>query len=300
MTVLNYVIKVYETFPFNRTFYAWSLGVPVVFFILAMGFRAKNWWPEKARKGSRRSDIMAFQITAFGCLAYMSMIGMASWFGLCAHWDMGPLIDDRFHGRAEFIETHLLIPMLSYQLWQIIACFVFADMFNVAMIGHHVVTFGLAYVCLRPYLQYYVCFYFGLAEITNIPLTIIDTFKFFPELAEQLPAVKTFCKQIFAALFFALRIVYWTQITVMMVPSIYVKLFDPTTESPPIVGFFLFAAAFLTGLQWLWGYKIYQLVVNDEENNRRHKAKRDLQKQQEKEEKEGKSQQLSNESSKTK
>jgi hypothetical protein len=261
--------------PLNGVFYLWSVGIPVVFCALSLGFRALNWWPEKARKGSRASDIMAFQLVAGACLAYLGTVGCVVWFGLNPDWDMAPLIKDRFYGHADFVETHLLLPMLAYQFWQVAICFVLADLYDVAMIGHHTVTFGLAYVCLRPTLQYYVCFYFGLAEITNIPLTIIDTFKYFPELGERYAALKSFCKMSFALLFFVIRIFYWTYVTFYMLPYIYPKLFDPVTESPPVIAFFLFAAAFLTGLQWLWGYKIYHLVVNDDANNRRHKEMRD-------------------------
>jgi len=223
---------------------------------------------------------MSFQIVAGACLAYMGTVGFLVWFRLHPEWDITPLELDRFHGHADFVETHLLLPMLAYQLWQVVACFIFADLFDYSMIGHHTVTFGLAYVCLRPCLQYYVCFYFGLAEITNIPLTIIDTMKYFPELGEQFPALKTGCKQSFAILFFIIRIFYWTYVTAIMLSIVYPKLWDPTTESPPVIAFFLFAAAFLTGLQWLWGFKIYHLVVNDEANNQRHKDQRDKEKEQ--------------------
>lgn len=255
-------------------FYVWFIGIPVLLANLVSLFRLLQWWPGKARKGSRLSDVMAFQIVAFICLTYMAGVGTVAWFHLYGPWDMSSLTADHYLGHEQFVIDHLLVPMFCYQFWNVILCFVLNDLHEIVMIGHHTVTLGLAYVCMHPCLEYFVCFYFGLAEVTNIPLTIYDTLKYFPEIRKQHENLNELCKYLFVGGFYCIRIFYWTPITFYMIrDDLYPLLANGTAHSAPVVGFFLFAAAFLTGLQWLWAYKIFWVVVGDKFTDKAAKAK---------------------------
>ena len=50
------------------------------------------------------------------------------------------------------------------------------------MIGHHLSTGILGYLCLHPFVHGYIVFFGGVIEITNIPLTFMDIFKGFKSL----------------------------------------------------------------------------------------------------------------------
>ena len=256
--------------PMTPYFYAWFIGIPAIFVNIACGFRLFDLWPEPARKGSRKSDIMAFQIIGFICVTYLGIAGAIAWFDLNSNWNFSTLSNDRINGHEQFVEDHLLMPMLSYQFWLIILCLVMNDLREISMIGHHVVTFGLSYVCLHPILGYFVCFYFGLAELTNIPLTVYDTFKYFPELKKTYPFASEIIKYIFVIGFYILRIGVWSHVTYNMISiDLYPLLQSGEAHSNIVMIFFLFAAAFLTGLQWLWGYKIAYIVYIDKFNTKK-------------------------------
>lgn len=250
--------------PLTPYFYAWFIGIPAVFMNVSAAFRSFDLWPEPARRGSRKSDIMAFQIVGFMCVTYLGIAGVMAWFNLNSDWNFSSLANDHVNGHEQFVEDHFLIPMLCYQFWLIILCLVMNDLREIAMIGHHVVTFGLSYVCLHPILGYFVCFYFGLAELTNIPLTLYDTFKYFPELKKSMPILAELTKYLFVFGFYVLRIGIWSYVTYDMIKvDLYPLIVSGKAHSYPVMIFFLCAAAFLTGLQWLWGYKIAHIVYID-------------------------------------
>lgn len=260
-----------HSIPLTKTFYLWSIIPPISYILLILLFRLINLYPNKCKKGSRASDILSFQIVAGICLAYLGINGVILWFNLNSNYTMDNLIKDKYHAREEFVENFLLLPMLSYQFWQIILCFILNDLFDVAMIAHHILTFLLAYICLHPVLHYYVCFYFGLAEITNLPLTIIDTFKYFPDLGEKFYYLNRFCKYSFASLFFIIRIFYWTYITFNMLLFLVPLCWNGNAHNIYVIFYFLFAATFLTGLQYFWGYKIFFIVMKDFSDNKKKK-----------------------------
>ena len=199
--------------PLTPTFFLWFSFYPIAWIVLSLSFRALKWWPTLTRKGSLGADVMAYQIVAGYGLVHLSVVGVIAWFKLNPNWDMTALENDHYLGTAEFVDEYLMIPMFCYQFWNTIASLGLAQFFEAAMIGHHSITCLLAYVCRGTSLHYYACFYFGLAEITNLPLHIVDTFKQFPEYRKDYSAIDEVCKVLFAIGFFILRIFYWTQLS---------------------------------------------------------------------------------------
>ena len=242
--------------PLTTSFYIWFLGIPIAYTVLAVIYRLCNYWPKLADKGTRLSDMMAFEIVAGIVLAYMGISGTIIWFQLNPNWDVTSINQDKYLGYSKHVEDHLLMPMLTYQAWQTVLCLILPDLTDWSMIGHHVVTSLLAYVCMHPALHYYSCFFFGLAETTNIPLSIIDTFKYFPEYKQRYPMLDMCAQGVFVISFYGIRIIYWTivqyELFIMLIP----KLIDNTAHSNVVVCIFAGAALFLSGLQWYWGYKI--------------------------------------------
>lgn len=200
---------------------------------------------------------MAFEIVAGICVTYLGIVGTLGLFHLYDKFDMTDLENDRFYGRAQFVEDHLIMPMLSYQGWNALLCFFNADLRDPAMIGHHIATFSLAYFGLNPYVHYYALFFFGFAEMTNIPLTLVDIFKYFPDLKEKYPTLNEICRISFAVSFIIIRLFVWPYISYYFWVGSLDVLNSGKAHSSMVVIVFLVANLFLTGLQFFWGSKIF-------------------------------------------
>jgi hypothetical protein len=117
----------------NLHFLAWFIGVPVVYLTLVLLFRSRNLWDFKTRGGSRASDIMAFEIVAGGCVAYLAAAGVIGTFGLFGFPNESRRLNSGaypdFYLRSEFVENFLIYPMISYQVVTLlyIMCMSFAS-----------------------------------------------------------------------------------------------------------------------------------------------------------------------------
>lgn len=239
-------------------FQGWLVGVPITYFALLALFRALNWWDFPTRKGSRASDIMAFEIVAGLCVTYLAIAGVIGSYGLFGFENESVRLSaNPFYERSHFVEDHLVYPMISYQGWNFLLCLVNADLRDPAMIGHHVVTGTLAYFGLFPYLHYKGLFYMGVAELTNVPLTIVDIFKYFPDMAKKYSGLNEFSRISFALSFVLIRLLYWPYFSLDFWRGSIELIASGKAHSNFVVGFFLAANVFLTGLQFFWGSKIF-------------------------------------------
>ena len=71
-------------------------------------------WTFTTWKGSRASDIMAFEIVAGLCVAYLGVAGFIAYFSLHGVDISSSLEADRFYAKSEYIENHLIYPMVWY------------------------------------------------------------------------------------------------------------------------------------------------------------------------------------------
>ena len=248
----------------SNYFKAWLVGVPLIYFTLLGSFRLLGLWDFQTRKKSRASDIMAFEIVAGICVTYLGIAGIIGYYSLLNVQVFDKLVDDKFYGRSDFVVNHLIYPMICYQGWNLLLCFLNADLRDPAMIGHHAVTGTLAYFGLHPYLHFYGLFYFGVAELTNIPLTIVDIFKYYPDMKKHFPVVNEVARISFAVSFIILRLIIWPFYSYPFWVGSFELLFKEAPHSYFVVGFFLFANIFLTGLQFFWGSKIFGFLFKSE------------------------------------
>jgi hypothetical protein len=246
--------------PNTTVFRAWAIGVPVAYFFFIGLFRLLNVLPEKTRDGSRGSDMLAFLIVAGSCCAYLGVLGTIGWFGFVPS-DANNLTPDNFYAKSQFVEDHLIAPMLAYQGWNLLLCFVVKDLRDPNMIGHHFATGMLGYFGLHPYLHYYGLFFFGFAEMTNIPLTFVDVFKYLPKWKESLSWLNELSRTIFAISFIIIRLFLWPYYSYTFWKGSLDLLQSGTAHSTFVVSFFLLANMFLTGLQFFWGYKIFGFLL---------------------------------------
>ena len=261
--------------PMTPSFIGWGIFVPVTFFGLVVTFRAMDLWPHKTRRGSRASDIMAFEIMAGLCVLYLAVFGCIAFFDLLPdHFDYNEAVENVFYGRSTFVENHLIAPMISYQFWNFLLCLFNADLRDLPMIGHHLVTGSLAYFGLHPYLHGRAMFFFGFAEFTNVPLTFVDIFKYFPELKEKYSLVNEVSRVIFAVSFIIIRLIIWPYVSYEFWLGSYDLLSSGKAHSNFVVSFFLFANLFLTGLQFLWGSKIFGFLFKSGKSGKKGEEKK--------------------------
>ena len=240
----------------------WGAFIPLLHVSLVAIFRSFNWFPQKTRKGCRGSDIVALELVSSVCVVWVATAGVLGYFNIFNVMDNLDLYTtDKFYGYSKFVEDNLVTPMLCYQLWNLVACLLHNDYRDAAGIGHHIVTSGLAYMGFHPYAQYYALFYFGVAELTTIPLNVVTIFKHLPHLSTKYPSLYQLAKTSFVTGYFIIRIFWWPVVSYELFFGCKDLLTNNKAHSTFVVCYFLFANLFLTGLQFYWGYLIVRRAL---------------------------------------
>lgn len=268
--------------PWTFNTMVWCFGIPLAYFGLCHLFRQMKLFPGVARKGSDLNDVMAFEFVAGFCVVYLSMSGCYCLFninnnGIVAALNSG---DNRVYNSSDFIQDNLAIPMMFFQGWNLLLCFWCADLRDLTMIIHHLLVTILAYMGCAPYIHLEAVFFFGVAELTNIPLTMIDIFKYLPWLRQTYPWLYDLTRTAFAILFIILRLItwpmqcwnFWMSSGVLIcrhygfeAESIFASMLSYKITVAPhsilVVVFFVAANLMLTALQYFWGVTIFGFLL---------------------------------------
>ena len=103
-----------------------------------------------SHSGSSRIRYLAFSVAAFASAA-----GAA----VCAH--------------------QIATLCWRHQTWNFIACVALDDLRKVEMLVHHALTAAIAVLCLHPFLHGFGFFFFGVVELTNLPLNMVEMLMLF-------------------------------------------------------------------------------------------------------------------------
>jgi hypothetical protein len=144
---------------------------------------------------------------------------------------------------------------IAYQLWAIrMGLFVVKE--SPAMIVHHVAVIMASCMCalLTIGFRYWTPFFFGMVEVSSVPLALMNTFKDHPVLIEKYPTFYHYVRLAFAFSFLVIR---WT----MFAPRQYTFLQQSmwairSSESYPYILFMSLvwlSSFFLWCLQVFWG-----------------------------------------------
>jgi hypothetical protein len=239
----------------------WMILIPAIHISSLLYFRRHNLYPQLTKKRSRSSDLMAIEITSTICVLWLSLIGCIGFFNLFGFTDGTDLYHPNdpnvlFYRHSPLVYDHLVTPMYVYQIWNLFACLIHNEYLDFASLGHHFVTACLAYCGFHPFAHYYALFYFGVAELTTIPLNLLNTFKHLPRLAQAYPTCYRHTRTIFAISFILIRILWWPVVSYGLFFACLDLLQLETVHSVQVVCFFLFSNLFLTSLQFYWGYLI--------------------------------------------
>lgn len=255
----------------NQHLRAWAIGVPALHIILVLSFRVLGCWPGLTRKKCRGSDIIAFEVVSGLCVVYFAVAGIAGFFNINGVIDNTDIFIHKFSLRSTYVENNIVFPMLCYQVWNVFVCITHNELRTFDGIAHHVVTICLAYFGVYPFAQYYALFYFGVGELTTIPLNVVEVFKFLPDLAKEYPSFAEFSKNAFGWSFLAIRLMWWPLVSYDLWMGCSDLIQSKKAHSNFVVGFFMFANMFLTGLQFYWGYLIIKKKLSPGKNSSKDK-----------------------------
>lgn len=126
---------------------------------------------------------------------------------------------------------------------------------------HHILATGMSMLALmsEPFFCLYFAVYFlGYCELSSIPLVFIDLFKTNKELMDAYPRANTTFRLVFAVLFFVVRLFPWPFVLYDFLSEFFTVL---DTFSIITVILVLLAAAFMTFLQFFWGWLLIKNAI---------------------------------------
>jgi hypothetical protein len=214
-------------------------------FALIQCYAPKSWSSFVKRK-------VSYQLTNLCVNAYLGVMGMYHYY-LTIPPENEASIDEQVMGWESLYPIAAL--QIAYQLWAIrMGLFVVKE--SPAMIVHHVAVILASCMCafLTIGFRFWTPFFFGIVEVSSVPLALMNTFKDHPVLIEQYPTFYHYVRLAFAFSFLAVR---WT----MFAPRQYTFLQQSmwairSSESYPYILFMSLvwlSSFFLWCLQVFWG-----------------------------------------------
>ena len=227
--------------------------------VVMLTFRLLGVLPEPTKPdGSRKSDILAYNITATCALFRLASVGWWAYNNV-----MPDLEEDRFYKRSSYVEKELCTLMMAYQAWNAFACYMHTDLCSFAMIFHHVITCPVAYFA-HDFGHYYAIFWFGMTELTNVPYSTYEYFQFFPWLKKNaiLKIVYFFAQGLFVVGHFYIRIYMWSCLSIPFTLGCINLVHDGQAHNSAVVIGLMLANASLSVLQWMWGWTIIGMLYD--------------------------------------
>ena len=245
---------------YNPYFQVWFGVLPICYILLAVLFRQCGYWSHPTKKGSRTSDVVVFELVSVICVTYIATCGLIGWFELLPSMDVKP---QTFFSKATFIENHLIYPMMLYQIWNLVLCFILNELKVTTMYIHHTIVIVSCQGFLKyKIMQYYTLYMYGVLEVTNVFLSVMDTFKLVPTLPMQFPWSYQAIRFLFIVSFICIRLVFLPYYMYFMLYDCWYLIKHPEEKSVEIsqeyLVFVMVAAVGMLGLQYVWGWYICQ------------------------------------------
>ena len=200
----------------------------------------------------------SYQITNFMVNLTLGCVGI--YYQLFKIQLDGPILD-RIVGN-----DHLMlfsVGQVGYQLWALpIGIFFVGE--TKAMIIHHlsVICVGSVSAFISCGFRYFTPFFYGVIEISSVPLSIMNSFKNNPEWIKKYPGAYNNVRLVFGLVFLLVRVVLWTPIFWNFVSLAAMLLYSSDViRTQIILSLFIAAALILTLLQYFWASKIVGVVV---------------------------------------
>ena len=152
---------------------------------------------------------------------------------------------------------------IAYELWATpVGVFLVNE--HGAMLFHHVcvIVVGSMSAFFTNGFRYFTPFFYGLIEISSVPLAAMNAFKGNPELAQRYPLANQLIRLVFAVSFLTVRFFMWMP-NIVRYLHVAAMLGFTCRSTKCTVGCALswWSAIGLTCLQLLWSYKIVQGIL---------------------------------------
>jgi len=182
--------------------------------------------------------------------------------------------EDKVYGNY-FPCIQLVSVMLAFQIWDFCSTVLMSKEVKgqAQHIAHHASSTLLCAIALlngpHGFLMYYGPFFFGISEISSIPLAFMDLFKYSKELTATYPNANEAIRVSFAVLFLLLRCIYW--------PIVSVNFWRNTLTYSAIplwleIVWYFFNIS-LTLLQFYWGSLIIKGIIKKIKGGDRQQAR---------------------------
>jgi|TARA_B110000208_G_C11606255_1_gene371944 hypothetical protein len=214
-----------------------------------------NWIHGTTRSGGKAAEYLSFLFISGTVVTFSATLAYFKWSDIQS-------IPEEQRLYASIPEAQLLASvMLGYQIYNFAMCFILPkDNGKFENYCHHFSTALLSYFVMGPYVHYYAFFFIGVAETTNVPLTIVDACRAFPRLREMYPTVNTLSRGLFAVSFLVIRVCWWPYVSYSFWLLSIELLKKGGGHNVFVIYSFLFGSVGLTLLQLVWGSQIIGFV----------------------------------------
>ncbi len=238
----------------------WLWVIPLVYLAFFLIFRqSKSLYNRFTKKGSRLSDVLAYEFTSFLAVTYLALAGVVAWFELFGV-DISDAKAQPLFGRSDFITDHIISLLAAYQGWNCILCLILRELRTVQMLSHHVFALVLAVCAMDSFLNYWTIYFFGITELSSIPLSGITILTHLLGKEKENHPLYKFSKMSFAFSFTVVRIVFWTPYFVHCIQQSFKHYFSGELY-PPYFFIFTSISSLLTVLQYMWFGKIIKNLL---------------------------------------
>lgn len=231
------------------------------------------------------SGFTAHKIVCLPSMLLLTCIGCRDWFFYTDTYNDGTAVD-RIWGEYNAHDIPLAYGIGAMLLWDIPMSILSPPMHDPFMLAHHVMMFLVAYSMSGGFTTgrfigyYYAPFYFGVIELSSIPLTYVNIFhpKQIPyhewtkteQSNPRLESLRSFitksneiARVAFAATFLLLRGLYFPYVSFCMcLPDLITAYKAPPPGVPMATGYFLISSIFtFSCLQAYWGVLVAKQVI---------------------------------------
>lgn len=161
------------------------------------------------------------------------------------------------------------VGQIGYQLWALPIGIIFIGETK-QMIIHHVAVICVCWTSafLRCGFRYYNPYFYGLIEISSVPLSIMNAFKDNKHWIKLYPEMYSTVRLVFGCLFLLVRVVLWTPFYWNFFALASMLLYSSEVIATKIIlSTFLIASLVLTLLQYFWASKIISALVKGRGSN---------------------------------
>ena len=220
----------------------------------------------KGKQLTTKSLMGSYLIVSTLANAYSAYLGVVG-FGL--HGDAGDVDAakaDLIYGYSGTAFT-LASVQTGYQVYNFVMCCVIEEFRTPIHLGHHAAVAILCYQTSTYNFLHYFCLYFaGIAELSSVPLGVIDGAKYLPEFGAAFPSFISGCKYAFAVLFLIVRVIVWPVMSYQFL-SVGIPLAlgsntdGRTLHSNVALWTYILGQIFLTPLQFYWFSLILKMAT---------------------------------------